>query len=217
MEPGLAMQMPAARRPGRAARRSGCEAGALPDAGAPPSPGVVLRELTGPRRLRPADAAGEIDILRALAMALTATAGRLLTLDEVQDGLHRPLQGHRHRRLRRGLPEGPAPPCPREAEQLIRLCENVTGVGQQALRRPAGCRLRRLPALREGGAPQPREPGDQPGPSGRAAALRARRGPERRRHRPDHAQARRGRRPRSRPTRASATRSPAHRPRLRRS
>ena len=44
----------------------------------------ILRELNGPRRLRPDDAAAEIDILRALAMSLTAAAGRLLPLDEVQ-------------------------------------------------------------------------------------------------------------------------------------
>ena len=45
---------------------------------------MVLRELMSQRRLRPGDAVGEIDILRALATALTATAGRLLTLEEVQ-------------------------------------------------------------------------------------------------------------------------------------
>jgi hypothetical protein len=44
----------------------------------------VLRELNGPRRLRPADAEGEIDVLRGLAMALTAASGRLLPLDDVQ-------------------------------------------------------------------------------------------------------------------------------------
>lgn len=44
----------------------------------------VLRELNGPRRLRPADAAGEIDVLRGLAMALTAAAGRILPIDDVQ-------------------------------------------------------------------------------------------------------------------------------------
>jgi hypothetical protein len=44
----------------------------------------VLRELNGPRRLRPADAAGEIDVLRGLAMALTAAAGKLLPIDDVQ-------------------------------------------------------------------------------------------------------------------------------------
>src|SRR5690606_40141738 len=46
---------------------------------------MVLRELMSQRRLRPGDAVGEIEILRVLAMALTATAGRLLTLEEVQD------------------------------------------------------------------------------------------------------------------------------------
>ncbi|HEX4181247.1 MAG TPA: hypothetical protein VHY32_10690 [Caulobacteraceae bacterium] len=45
----------------------------------------VLEELTGPKRLRPGDPEGEIALLRALAMALTAAAGRLLTLEEVQD------------------------------------------------------------------------------------------------------------------------------------
>ena len=44
----------------------------------------ILRELNGPRRLRPDDASGEIDILRGLAMALTAAAGKLLPLDDVQ-------------------------------------------------------------------------------------------------------------------------------------
>ena len=44
----------------------------------------ILRELTGQRRLRPGDAAGEIAILRALGMALTASAGKLLPLEEVQ-------------------------------------------------------------------------------------------------------------------------------------
>ncbi len=44
----------------------------------------VLRELNGPRRLRPSDAAGEIDLLRGLAMALTAAAGKLLPIDDVQ-------------------------------------------------------------------------------------------------------------------------------------
>lgn len=44
----------------------------------------ILRELTGGRRLCPGDAAGEIDLLRALGMSLTAAAGKLLPLEEVQ-------------------------------------------------------------------------------------------------------------------------------------
>ncbi len=44
----------------------------------------ILRELIGPRRLRPGDAAGEIDMLRALGMSLTVSAGKLLPLEDVQ-------------------------------------------------------------------------------------------------------------------------------------
>ncbi|MDB5444917.1 MAG: hypothetical protein JWQ97_234 [Phenylobacterium sp.] len=44
----------------------------------------ILREISGPRRLRPEDASGEIDILRGLAMSLTAAAGKLLPLEDVQ-------------------------------------------------------------------------------------------------------------------------------------
>jgi len=45
----------------------------------------VLEELNGPRRLRPTDPEGEIALLRALAMALTTAAGRIMTLEEVQE------------------------------------------------------------------------------------------------------------------------------------
>lgn len=44
----------------------------------------ILRELNGSRRLRPGDAEGEIAVLRGLAMALTAAAGKLLPLQDVQ-------------------------------------------------------------------------------------------------------------------------------------
>ena len=44
----------------------------------------VLHELMTQRWLRPSDPRGEIDILRALAMALTAASGPLLPLDEVR-------------------------------------------------------------------------------------------------------------------------------------
>jgi hypothetical protein len=45
----------------------------------------ILRELVGPRRLRPTSAREEIDLLRALGMALTASAGQLLPLESVQE------------------------------------------------------------------------------------------------------------------------------------
>lgn len=44
----------------------------------------IMRELSGPRRLKPGDAGAEIDLLRGLAMALTAAAGKLLPLEDVQ-------------------------------------------------------------------------------------------------------------------------------------
>lgn len=44
----------------------------------------ILTELNGGMRLRPKDPDGEIAVLRALAMVLTASAGRLLAQDEVQ-------------------------------------------------------------------------------------------------------------------------------------
>lgn len=44
----------------------------------------VLAELNGPRRLKPADPEGEIEMLRGLGMALTAAAGRMLPLEDVQ-------------------------------------------------------------------------------------------------------------------------------------
>ncbi|TFW14568.1 hypothetical protein EGY25_05090 [Brevundimonas intermedia] len=87
---------------------------------------LVTRELTSSRRLRPADPVGEIDILRLLAMALTASAGRLLTLEEVQTAFV-----ERSKSLVTadfvGAYVNPCPTVLAEAEQLTRLCENVTG------------------------------------------------------------------------------------------
>lgn len=87
---------------------------------------MVLRELMSPRRLRPSDATGEIDILRALATALTATSGRLLTLEEVQNAFV-----ERSRSLvTADFVAAYTQHCETvqaEAEALARLCENVTG------------------------------------------------------------------------------------------
>ncbi|CAL1690084.1 hypothetical protein MMB232_00204 [Brevundimonas subvibrioides] len=91
---------------------------------------MVLRELQGPRRLRPADAPGEIDILRTLAMSLTATAGRLLTLEEVQNAFI-----ERSKSLvTADFVQSYVVSCETvlcEAEQLTRLCENVTGAANK--------------------------------------------------------------------------------------
>ena len=90
----------------------------------------VLKELMGPRRLRQGDLEGEIIVLRALAMALTAAAGRLLSLDDVQaafierskmlvraDFVESYLGGDR-------TPQG-------EVEALLWLAENVTGAANK--------------------------------------------------------------------------------------
>lgn len=91
---------------------------------------MVLRELMSPRRLRPGDATGEIDILRTVAMALTATAGRLLTLEEVQSAFT-----ERSRTLVTADFVGAyVQSCESvlcEAQRLSRLCENVTGVANK--------------------------------------------------------------------------------------
>jgi len=87
---------------------------------------MVLRELMGPRRLRPSEAPAEIDILRVLAMSLTATVGRLLTLEEVQNAFV-----ERSRNIvTADFVSAYVAHCESvlcEAEQLARLCENVTG------------------------------------------------------------------------------------------
>ena len=45
----------------------------------------ILHELCARRRLRPSNPTGEIEVLRALAMCLTAAAGRLMPLDDVRE------------------------------------------------------------------------------------------------------------------------------------
>ncbi|RAK57271.1 hypothetical protein [Phenylobacterium deserti] len=86
----------------------------------------ILAELNGPRRLRPGDAAGEIDILRALAMSLTSASGNLLPLDEVQSAF-----SARSKMLVTGdFVEsylGREMSAIQEAEALVWLTENVIG------------------------------------------------------------------------------------------
>jgi hypothetical protein len=88
----------------------------------------ILRELSGPRRLRPADPAGEIDLIRGLAMALTAAAGKLLPLDNVQAAF-----SARSRMLvTRDFVEayvGEGHTVHEEAQALVWLTENVIGAG----------------------------------------------------------------------------------------
>ncbi len=124
----LALQVPAVEGP---AARLGArlEAGQFPLLSAALAR-MVLRELMSPRRLRPNDAAGEIDILRTLAMTLTVTAGRLLTLDEVQTAFNERSKAI----VTADFVAAYVKTCTTvlcEAEALTRLCENVTGAANK--------------------------------------------------------------------------------------
>jgi hypothetical protein len=86
----------------------------------------VLKELHGPRRLRPGDPEAEIKSLRILAMALTATAGRVLNLDDIQAAFAERSKSLTANDFVDSLTRGCAT-ARLEAEALIRLAENVTG------------------------------------------------------------------------------------------
>jgi hypothetical protein len=86
----------------------------------------VMRELMGPKRLRPTNPNGEIELLRALGMALTAAAGQLMPLETVQEAFiarSRTLVTSEFVEALLGR-DGSAR---EEAEMLIWLCENVIG------------------------------------------------------------------------------------------
>jgi hypothetical protein len=86
----------------------------------------ILRELMGPRRLRPSSPKDEIELLRALGMALTAAAGQLLPLESVQEAF-----AARSRMLVTAefveTLLGRDSTARAEADLLIWLCENVVG------------------------------------------------------------------------------------------
>ncbi|HWE46018.1 MAG TPA: hypothetical protein VG407_08305 [Caulobacteraceae bacterium] len=92
----------------------------------------VINELTGPRRLRPSDAKAEIDLLRALAMALTASAGRLLSLEEVQDAFVRRSKAIVNADFVEAY-LGHDDAASVEAMALVKLCENLAGAANKRL------------------------------------------------------------------------------------
>jgi hypothetical protein len=86
----------------------------------------IVRELMGPRRLRPASPRDEIELLRALGMVLTAAAGQRLPAETVQEAFaarSRTLVTSEFVEALVGR-EGSARD---EAQLLIWLCENVVG------------------------------------------------------------------------------------------
>jgi hypothetical protein len=86
----------------------------------------ILVELNGPRRLCPGDAESEIVVLRALAMSLTAAAGKLLPQEDVAAAF-----SVRSKMLVQGdfveAYLGPGKTAREEAEALVWLTENVIG------------------------------------------------------------------------------------------
>ena len=90
----------------------------------------ILRELNGPRRLRPGEAVAEIEVLRALAMSLTAAAGQLLPLEDVQAAF-----SARSRMLVTGefveAYLGQSKTSREEAEALVWLTENIIGAANK--------------------------------------------------------------------------------------
>lgn len=87
---------------------------------------MVLRELAGTKRLQPGDAQGEIAVLRALAAALTAATGRLVTAEEVQEAFIERSQMLVTADFVGACTAGLETTL-QEVESLTRLCENVTG------------------------------------------------------------------------------------------
>lgn len=86
----------------------------------------VLTELNGVRRLKPTDAEAEIEYLRALAMSLTAAAGRILQAEDIQGAFTA-----RSKTLLNGdfieALLGRDRSAYEEIKMLIRLAENVMG------------------------------------------------------------------------------------------
>ena len=86
----------------------------------------ILAELASARRLRPDDPDAEIVVLRALAMVLTASAGRLLFAGDVQAAFLTRSRALTANDFVTALSQG-RPTVLAEAQALTRLAENVTG------------------------------------------------------------------------------------------
>jgi hypothetical protein len=86
----------------------------------------ILSELNSAARLRPTDPDGEIAVLRALAMVLTASAGRLLSLDEVQAVFLERSKLLTASDFVSALQQG-RPTVLAEAQALVRMAENCMG------------------------------------------------------------------------------------------
>src|SRR5215469_2038373 len=86
----------------------------------------VISEIKSSRRLRPTDTNAEIDLLRALAMALTASQGKMLSAEDIRDAFIQ------RSSMLIGAEFVTAVVCDTktaedEVRALVRLAENVTG------------------------------------------------------------------------------------------
>jgi hypothetical protein len=86
----------------------------------------VLKELNGVRRLKPADAEQEIEFLRALAMSLTAAAGRILPPEDITSAFTTRSKTLLNGEFIESL-LGRERSSREEVQMLIRLAENVMG------------------------------------------------------------------------------------------
>lgn len=128
MEPSVARVMPDLNRP--AARLANWLGGQHFETSRAAIAQRVLRELTGPRRLKPGEAEREIELLRGLAMALTAAGGRVLSMEDIHNAFTA-----RSRSLVTGdfvdALLGSDMSSREEVEMLIKLSENVTGAANK--------------------------------------------------------------------------------------
>ncbi len=86
----------------------------------------VIAEIKTSRRLRPSDANAEIDILRALAMALTAAAGKMLSAEDIREAfIERSSMLISSEFVTAAVTN--TTNATEEVRALIRLAENVTG------------------------------------------------------------------------------------------
>ena len=86
----------------------------------------VLKELNGVRRLKPSDAESEIEHLRALAMSLTAAAGRILPPEDITSAFTTRSKTLLNGEFIEAL-LGRDRSSREEVQMLIRLAENVMG------------------------------------------------------------------------------------------
>jgi hypothetical protein len=91
----------------------------------------VISEIRSPRRLRPSDTNAEIDILRALAMALTASQGKLLSGDDIRDAFIQRSSMLISAEFVTSVVAG-TKSAEEEVRALIRLAENVTGAANKS-------------------------------------------------------------------------------------